>query len=237
MPWISTALHPTDRYFHQLRQRSSRSALSGLRCNLHRRLRRLRRRLRRHLHRRRCRRRHHSRCLRSRSTQTSAVRSTWLCGAVRRGFSIHGPLGCPLTVCCLLPGPLSTQRRSRLASAGNLFLTGGAGVGKSFTLRTIIEALKQRHGERHVAVCAATGTASVHVDGQTLHSLAGIGVPIHVTDFGKLWRSHQGQKAEAWRQTKVLILDEVSMVDAEYLDRTRKQWSSALPTPLLRERR
>ena len=63
------------------------------------------------------------------------------------------------------------QRALRLALAGhNLFLTGGAGVGKSFTLRTIIAALEELHGERHVAVTASTGTASVHVDGQTLHT-------------------------------------------------------------------
>jgi hypothetical protein len=53
-------------------------------------------------------------------------------------------------------------------SGRSLFLTGGAGVGKSFTLRRIVGALQQRHGINAVAVTASTGTASVHLepDGQ-----------------------------------------------------------------------
>ena len=114
--------------------------------------------------------------------------------------------------------PLDPEQQRALAAAiagHNLFLTGGAGTGKSFTLKAIISALVELHGERHVAVTASTGAASVHVDGQTLHSLAGVGVPQHVSDFGRMW---SGQKALAWKELKVLIVDEVSMLDAEYLD-------------------
>lgn len=112
------------------------------------------------------------------------------------------------------------QRAVALALTGsNLFLTGGAGVGKSFTLRAIIEALIAKHGERHVAVTASTGTASVQFEqAQTLHSLSGVGVPLHISDFGKIWRSANGQKKEAWREMRVLVIDEVSMLDAEFLD-------------------
>ena len=110
------------------------------------------------------------------------------------------------------------QRALDIALAGHhLFLTGGAGVGKSFTLRTIIKHLVQRYGERSVAVTATTGCASVHIDGQTLHSLAGIGVPIHASDFGRMW-SAGGQKVQKWRELRVLVIDEVSMLDAEYFD-------------------
>lgn len=102
------------------------------------------------------------------------------------------------------------QRALEVALSGrNLFLTGGAGVGKSLTLRAIIDALVAKHGERHVAVTASTGCASAHVGGQTLHSLGGVGVPEHISDFRKLWQSARGMKAEAWRQMKALIVDEV----------------------------
>lgn len=103
-------------------------------------------------------------------------------------------------------------------SGANLFLTGGAGVGKSHTLREIIDALKRKHGERHVAVTASTGCASVHVDGQTLHSLAGIGVPDHLADFARLWNAEGGMAKARWRELQVLIIDEISMADAEFLD-------------------
>ena len=66
---------------------------------------------------------------------------------------------------------LDPDQRRALAvalSGRSLFLTGGAGVGKSFTLRRIVGALQQRHGINAVAVTASTGTASVHLepDGQ-----------------------------------------------------------------------
>ena len=52
------------------------------------------------------------------------------------------------------------QRRalSVALSGRSLFLTGGAGVGKSFTLRRIVGALQQRHGINAVAVTARLGT-------------------------------------------------------------------------------
>ena len=119
-------------------------------------------------------------------------------------------------------GALDEDQRHALQVAllgSNLFLTGGAGVGKSFTLQQIISHLVAKHGERAVAVTATTGCASVHIDGQTLHSLAGVGVPQHVANFGRLWGfSSEGAKATAWREMKVLIIDEVSMLDAEFLD-------------------
>lgn len=51
------------------------------------------------------------------------------------------------------------QRRalSVALSGRSLFLTGGAGVGKSFTLRRIVGALQQRHGINAVAVTARLG--------------------------------------------------------------------------------
>jgi ATP-dependent DNA helicase PIF1 len=109
--------------------------------------------------------------------------------------------------------PEQAYALARAREGKNIFLTGGAGVGKSYTLRAIIEALKGMHGERHVAVTAMTGTACIQVQGQTLHSLAGAGVPNHITDFGRIW-----SKKQAWEELKVLIIDEISMSDAEFLD-------------------
>ena len=114
-----------------------------------------------------------------------------------------------------LPLDPDQQRALDVAKAGgNVFLTGGAGVGKSHTLKAIIAALQEMHGERCVAVAASTGCAAVHIDGQTLHSLAGVGIPMEVRDFGRI----HGLKAEVWRGLKALVIDEVSMLDAEYLD-------------------
>ena len=101
-------------------------------------------------------------------------------------------------------------------SGRNVFLTGGPGTGKSFTLRKIIEALEQRHGSDGVLVCAPTGVAALIAEGQTIHQVPGPGVPKGTTkDFGNM----KGAKSRrAWSRLRVFVIDEVSMVDAEFLD-------------------
>ena len=70
------------------------------------------------------------------------------------------------------------QEAFDVAVAGaSVFLTGGPGTGKSFTLRRIIEALKAKNGTDSVLVTAPTGVAALIAQGQTLHSSPGPGVP------------------------------------------------------------
>ena len=47
--------------------------------------------------------------------------------------------------------------------------------------------------------------------------MAGVGVPQHFGHFGRIW-AHGGVKVQDWRGTAVLIVDEVSMLDAEFVD-------------------
>jgi ATP-dependent DNA helicase PIF1 len=100
---------------------------------------------------------------------------------------------------------------------GNVFITGGPGTGKSFTLRRIIAALEQKNGLGSALVWAPTGVAAILVCGQTMHSRPGPGVPESSDGFSNMWGSKQH-----WRAVKTLVLDEVSMADAEFLE-----WSDA----------
>lgn len=59
----------------------------------------------------------------------------------------------------------------------------------------------------------STGIAATHINGTTLHSHAGVGVPQRMGDFRKM---HSEQSAKRWRTIDVLIVDEVSMVSAEF---------------------
>ena len=59
----------------------------------------------------------------------------------------------------------------KLQSRQNIFLTGGAGVGKTTTTRAIIEAFEQ--DAKKVAKLASTGMAATLIGGQTLHSFFG----------------------------------------------------------------
>ena len=56
----------------------------------------------------------------------------------------------------------------------NVFITGGAGTGKSFLLKKITEYLKE--AEKVFAVTAMTGSAAILINGRTLHSTLGIGL-------------------------------------------------------------
>ena len=61
-----------------------------------------------------------------------------------------------------------------LKSGKNVFLTGSAGAGKTYVLNQYIQYLKAR--KVPVAITASTGIAATHMNGQTIHSWAGIGV-------------------------------------------------------------
>src|SRR3954453_16433619 len=56
----------------------------------------------------------------------------------------------------------------------SLFLTGGAGTGKSFLLERIIARLRERF--KNVGVTASTGVAACRISGTTLHSFTRIGL-------------------------------------------------------------
>ena len=69
------------------------------------------------------------------------------------------------------------QRAVDLALSGkSFFLTGAGGTGKSYTIRSIIDALNKDN--RDVALTAMTGCAALFLGrgAKTLHSWAGIGL-------------------------------------------------------------
>lgn len=108
----------------------------------------------------------------------------------------------------------------QLAMRGaSLFYTGSAGTGKSVLLRSIIKALRQKYEKGKVAVTASTGLAACNIGGITLHSFAGVGLgdgPVDVL----MKRLKRNKKAyNRWCQIKVLIIDEVSMIDGNFLNK------------------
>jgi ATP-dependent DNA helicase PIF1 len=120
------------------------------------------------------------------------------------------------------PSPLSLNAKQQLAvsqtmSGGNILLTGPAGTGKSFTIKYIIELLKANN--KNVGLTATTGTAAFIIGGQTIHSYMGMGIGEESTAdiFIKIKK-----KAGIYRtlvELDVLIIDEVSMLDAALLEK------------------
>lgn len=103
----------------------------------------------------------------------------------------------------------------------SVFFTGSAGTGKSVLLREIISALRRKYIREtdRVAVTASTGLAACNVGGVTLHSFAGIGLGKESAEE-LVKKVRKNQKARhRWMRTKVLIVDEVSMVDGDLFDK------------------
>lgn len=95
------------------------------------------------------------------------------------------------------------------------------GTGKSVLMREIIANLRKKHAREpdRVAVTASTGLAACNVGGVTLHSFGGIGlgkesVPELVR---KIKRNPKAKNR--WMRTKILVVDEISMVDGDLFDK------------------
>jgi ATP-dependent DNA helicase PIF1 len=98
----------------------------------------------------------------------------------------------------------------------NVFLTGAAGSGKTYLLNKYISYLKDHNVK--VAVTASTGIAATHLYGTTIHAWSGIGVKDSLTqrDLEKLLTTKRIKKN--YKKTKVLIIDEISMLHKCQLD-------------------
>ncbi len=108
-------------------------------------------------------------------------------------------------------------------TGASLFLTGGAGTGKSHVLKEMIAQLQKKYAGRPgaVAVVAPTGIAAIPLEGTTIHAWAGLG-PIKKEAAAKF----HSLKRKVWSQVHVLVIDEIGMVDdwlLNLLDRLGKE--------------
>jgi len=93
----------------------------------------------------------------------------------------------------------------------NIFLTGGAGVGKTTLTREIINEFEAE--AKKVAKLASTGMAATLIGGQTLHSFFDFGIASDIEELEK------NAKYELKKKTKkiitsmsLIVIDEISMV-------------------------
>ncbi|KAF7330814.1 ATP-dependent DNA helicase PIF1 [Mycena venus] len=105
----------------------------------------------------------------------------------------------------------------------NVFFTGSAGTGKSLLLRAIINALKRKYKTPDaVAVTASTGMAASNIGGMTIHAWGAVAPTPTEFEFQISCIKKCRPALQRWRQTKVLIIDEVSMVDGPLFTRICK---------------
>ena len=91
----------------------------------------------------------------------------------------------------------------------HIFVTGRAGTGKSTLLNHLAW-----NTSKQVVICAPTGVAALNVGGQTIHSL--FRLPIGVIADHEIEQSRELRKLLATIDT--VVIDEVSMVNADLLD-------------------
>lgn len=92
-------------------------------------------------------------------------------------------------------------------SNANVFLTGPAGVGKSYVLQRYIETKKET-----IPILASTGAAAVQIGGRTFHSFFGLGI----MEGGLSRTIERAAKSDRvlkrLNKTKEIIIDEISMI-------------------------
>lgn len=106
----------------------------------------------------------------------------------------------------------------------SVFFTGSAGTGKSVLLREVIKRLLDKYNNREdlVAVTASTGLAAVNIGGQTLHRFAGIGIGKGSAEELMKRVAKNENNVRRWRVAKVLIIDEISMIDGDLFTKLSK---------------
>jgi ATP-dependent DNA helicase PIF1 len=106
-----------------------------------------------------------------------------------------------------------------LTQRKNVFFTGSAGTGKSFLLKIIIKKLQTRYGKNNIGISAPTGLAAANIGGQTIQRLFNIGLGKEPKEILLNKIKNNMDKYMSWRKLTVLIIDEVSMLDSELLEK------------------
>jgi ATP-dependent DNA helicase PIF1 len=104
----------------------------------------------------------------------------------------------------------------QLALKKSVLILGEGGTGKSF----LFERLMRDFGNKLMVVkTAPTGSAALRIGGKTVHSWAGVArADKDVQDLVRFVKRSRWATAR-WKDVDVLILDEISMVSAELLDK------------------
>jgi ATP-dependent DNA helicase PIF1 len=102
-----------------------------------------------------------------------------------------------------------------LKTGANVFLTGEPGAGKTHTVNAYVKYLRYQGIEP--AITASTGIASTHIGGMTIHSWSGIGIKNKLDPYEIDKIASNEYVAKRIGKTKVLIIDEISMLGPETL--------------------
>lgn len=108
---------------------------------------------------------------------------------------------------------MENQVLKAIASGENIFITGGAGVGKSYLSRKIAEKYPS------MKMTASTGIAALNIGGSTVHSFFGVGKHCDERDVIKMVQSQKWEGiAKKIQYARIVLIDEVSMIRGDLLN-------------------
>ena len=116
---------------------------------------------------------------------------------------------------------LQKQAFHSMISGQNIFLTGPGGTGKTYILNEFISYYKNNVSNKNLelAITSTTGCSASLLNGVTLHSWAGIGLGKSMVDVYIEDISRNQTKKKNWTRVKVLIIDEISMLNPEIFEK------------------
>jgi len=105
----------------------------------------------------------------------------------------------------------------KLIQKKNVFLTGGAGVGKTTITREIIKHYEAE--AKKVAKLASTGMAATLIGGQTLHSFLDLGIASNLEELERNGKLNPKKKIQKLiHSMDLIVIDEISMVSETLFD-------------------
>ncbi len=113
----------------------------------------------------------------------------------------------------------SLMTLTQLLETENVFLTGGAGVGKSYLTKEVISWYKKEY--QGVIVLGSTGISAVNVGGQTIHSFFVFGIAQNLEALSaadRYNRSRIKELCKLLKSTDLVIIDEISMVSSDLME-------------------
>ena len=100
----------------------------------------------------------------------------------------------------------------------NIFITGGAGVGKSF----VINLIPKRFHTKKIGICSMTGSSAIVINGTTLHSFMGIGLANGSVDYLLLKIQKNKSILKKLMYLQLLVVDEVSMLGDDLFEKINR---------------
>ena len=103
----------------------------------------------------------------------------------------------------------------------NIFITGGAGTGKSFITCCFQDYIdSQQIDNESFSITSTTGISALNIGGITIHNWAGLDHNTDINKVGDFVKKIQNNysKLNNYLYTKMLVIDEISMLDSNTLD-------------------